>query len=164
MGEVPLYYLGVVVEGSRSTSTPPWSGACRRVRTRTSTSGISRYGRRARNPLSLSRLSLSRSLALSARLPNPRPARGQAGHGLGRFRVGRLAAPPPLHGVARVSERGHIHQRLEYQGMRLIDSCITQLKAQGPSRTCNESKEEEEEVRGDYRGTSLIRTCLFLGP
>jgi len=28
--------------------------------------------------------------------------------------------------------------------LRLIDSCITQLKAQGP-RTCNESKEEEEE-------------------
>jgi len=30
--------------------------------------------------------------------------------------------------------------------LRLIDSCITQLKAQGPPRTCNESKEEEEEV------------------
>ena len=29
--------------------------------------------------------------------------------------------------------------------LRLIDSCITQLKAQGPSRTCDESKEEEEE-------------------
>ena len=29
-----------------------------------------------------------------------------------------------------------------------IDLCITQLKAQGPSRTCNESKEEEEEARG----------------
>ena len=28
--------------------------------------------------------------------------------------------------------------------LRLIDSCITQLKAQGPSRTCNASKEEEE--------------------
>jgi len=28
--------------------------------------------------------------------------------------------------------------------LRLIDSCITQLKAQGPSRTCNESKGEEE--------------------
>ena len=28
--------------------------------------------------------------------------------------------------------------------LRLIDSCITQLKVQGPSRTCNESKEEEE--------------------
>jgi len=27
--------------------------------------------------------------------------------------------------------------------LRLIDSCITQLKAQGPSRTCNESKEKE---------------------
>ena len=31
------------------------------------------------------------------------------------------------------------------QTMQLIDSCITQLKAQGPSRTCNESKEEAEE-------------------
>ena len=29
--------------------------------------------------------------------------------------------------------------------LRRIGSCITQLKAQGPSRTCNESKEEEEE-------------------
>ena len=29
--------------------------------------------------------------------------------------------------------------------LRLIDSCITQLKAQEPSRTCNESKEEERE-------------------
>ena len=29
--------------------------------------------------------------------------------------------------------------------LRRIDSCITQLKAQGPSRICNESKEEEEE-------------------
>ena len=28
--------------------------------------------------------------------------------------------------------------------LRLIDSCITQLKAQGAARTCNESKEEEE--------------------
>ena len=26
---------------------------------------------------------------------------------------------------------------------RLIDSCITRIEAQGPSRTCNESKEEE---------------------
>ena len=30
--------------------------------------------------------------------------------------------------------------------LRLIDSCMTQLKAQGPSRTCNESKEEEEKI------------------
>jgi len=27
--------------------------------------------------------------------------------------------------------------------LRLIDFCITQLEAQGPSRNCNESKEEE---------------------
>ena len=32
--------------------------------------------------------------------------------------------------------------------LRLIDSCITQRKARGPSRTCNESKEEEEKPRG----------------
>ena len=30
------------------------------------------------------------------------------------------------------------------EDLRLIDSCITQLKAQGPCRTCDESKEEEE--------------------
>jgi len=30
--------------------------------------------------------------------------------------------------------------------LRLIDFCITQLTAQGPSRTCNESKEEEEDL------------------
>jgi hypothetical protein len=30
--------------------------------------------------------------------------------------------------------------------LRVIDSCITQLKAQGPSRTCNESKEAERRL------------------
>ena len=34
---------------------------------------------------------------------------------------------------------------------RLIDSCINQLKAQGPTRTCNESKHEEEDI-------GLVRT------
>jgi len=29
--------------------------------------------------------------------------------------------------------------------LRLIDSCITQLMAHGPSRPCNESKDEEVE-------------------
>ena len=63
------------------------------------------------------------------------------------------AAPPPhgeasqlgtalnlgtttLHKCAAIAEAGSY--------VRLIDSCITQLKAQGPSRTYNESKEEEE--------------------
>ena len=31
--------------------------------------------------------------------------------------------------------------------LRLTDSCITQLKAQGPARTSNESKEEEDGAR-----------------
>ena len=35
--------------------------------------------------------------------------------------------------------------------LRLIDSYITHLKAQGPSRTCNESKEEEEDFGGNRR-------------
>jgi len=52
--------------------------------------------------------------------------------------------------------------------LRLIDSCITQLKAQGPSRTCNESKEEKKKTRrarkqGSYRGTSLIRNGSYRG-
>ena len=34
--------------------------------------------------------------------------------------------------------------------LRLLDSCITQLKAQGPFRTCNESKEEEEEEQYSF--------------
>ena len=30
--------------------------------------------------------------------------------------------------------------------LRLTDSCITRLKADGPSRTCKESKEEDEDL------------------
>jgi len=41
--------------------------------------------------------------------------------------------------------------------LRLIDSCITQRKAQGPSRTCNESKEEEEGVDLRLAGRTLDR-------
>ena len=44
----------------------------------------------------------------------------------------------------------------------LIDSCITQLKAQGYSRTCNGSKEEEEAVpasRAAKPAASQRRTC-----
>ena len=43
--------------------------------------------------------------------------------------------------------------------LRLIASCITQLKAQGPSRTCNESKDEEEEV---WTGNIVrVSSCPF---
>ena len=41
--------------------------------------------------------------------------------------------------------------------LRLIDSCITQLKAQGPSRTCNESTEEER----THVDVLLLRTRLL---
>ena len=46
--------------------------------------------------------------------------------------------------------------------LRLIDSCITQREAQGPSRTCNESKEEENTgVRVRTRGTKLAVPTLI---
>ena len=42
--------------------------------------------------------------------------------------------------------------------LRLIDSCITQLKAQGPSGNCNESKEE------DYFGLGLYQQVVSRQP
>jgi len=43
--------------------------------------------------------------------------------------------------------------------LRLVDSCITRLEAQGPSRTCNASKEEEEEEFGNARAiAAVVRT------
>jgi len=42
--------------------------------------------------------------------------------------------------------------RLSY--LRRIYSCITQLKAQGPCRTCNESNEEDEEGAGGAVGAA----------
>ena len=45
--------------------------------------------------------------------------------------------------------------------LRLTDSCVTQLKAQAPSRTCTESKAEEEEVR---RGEHMTLLLMALSP
>ena len=42
--------------------------------------------------------------------------------------------------------------------LRMIDSCISQLEAQGPSRTCNESKEEEGEVDDPCLGVDRVST------
>ena len=39
--------------------------------------------------------------------------------------------------------------------LRRIDSCITQHKAQGPSRTCNESKEEDLLASADVAAAFL---------
>ena len=57
------------------------------------------------------------------------------------------AYPPP--GVSAHTRFWGLGLGLRVEGSSL-DFCITQLKAQGPSRPCNESKEEEEE------GSSLI--------
>ena len=37
--------------------------------------------------------------------------------------------------------------------LRLIDSCVTQLKAQGPFSTCNERKEEDPEDEASLHST-----------
>jgi len=44
----------------------------------------------------------------------------------------------------------------EYGHLRLIDLCITRLEAQGPSRTCNESKEEEEDSLAALQRLGLL--------
>ena len=44
--------------------------------------------------------------------------------------------------------------------LRLIDFFITQLKAQGPSRTCNESKEEEEEEARWPPDRRMVEGCF----
>ena len=44
--------------------------------------------------------------------------------------------------------------------LRLIDSCITQRKAQGPARTCDESKEEENHSR--VRGGLVFKAHRLL--
>ena len=48
---------------------------------------------------------------------------------------------------------------------RLIDSCITQLKAQRPSKSCNESEEEEQGVhRVAVRGHKCEHILLHFAP
>ena len=62
-----------------------------------------------------------------------------------------LRAPAPRTEMCCGTEAGSY--------LRLIDSCITHLKAQRPSRTCNESKEEAEEDLHHARpqpGTTLM--------
>ena len=58
------------------------------------------------------------------------------GSGLGFFRPAFLT----LEIVRRVGWQAGSY-------LRLIDACLTQLKAQGPATTCNGSKEEEEDGR-----------------
>jgi len=43
--------------------------------------------------------------------------------------------------------------------LRLIDSCICQLEAQGPSRTCNERNKEEDEVEAHCGKRRSVRAA-----
>ena len=52
--------------------------------------------------------------------------------------LGRVRARPPQEMCIGSEVGSH---------SRLIDFCVTQLKAQGPSRTCNATKEEEVRAR-----------------
>ena len=69
-------------------------------------------------------------------------------HPLGQHRVSSTpvrSAPCVLHTVLAPPRRQHHHPLAWTPSyLRLIDSCITQLEAQGQSRTCNESKDREE--------------------
>jgi len=52
----------------------------------------------------------------------------------------------PVVGLVNNAARVRASQAFAHHYLRPVDSCITQLKAQGPSRTCNESKEKEEDL------------------
>jgi len=67
--------------------------------------------------------------------------------------------PKPLHQLGNGNKCGREGRGSEAGSyLRLVDSCITQLKAQGPSRTCNESKEEEQEEKG----RALSQVAVYL--
>jgi len=51
-----------------------------------------------------------------------------------------------------------------YRGGLVFKARITQLKAQGPSQTCNESKEGEEEVRRRLFRLSVSSFLFFVRP
>ena len=61
---------------------------------------------------------------------------GGGGPGISVFEAHRLWD----HSTLGLSDRGGGGRESVY--LRLIDSCIAQLQAQGPSRTCNANKEE----------------------
>ena len=69
----------------------------------------------------------------------------------GRERASLSLTPP----AESANKRAQVRQGSEAGSyLRRIDPCTTQLKARGPSRTCNESKEEEEVTPQKFtRGT-----------
>ena len=72
----------------------------------------------------------------------------------------RISAPPPPPPMSSISiwENLELVDRVVLSDLesyvRLIDFCITQLKAQGPSRFCKESNEEEVRPAAKREGIS----------
>ena len=76
-------------------------------------------------------------------------------------------APPPLQPASEGGGGSCAHTSAEMCSgseavsyLRRIDSCIPQLKAKGPCRTCNESQERAEEVHGCEPGLTDRNSCL----
>ena len=102
-------------------------------------------------PLSLSKFSLS---------PSHQCPRGTDAGGAplvkerGRTRGSRAA--PRAGGVPLASAPPGTTPAFKSRLVTFVDSCITQLQAQGPSRTCNERKKQEEEGHNRLRA---LRAC-----
>ena len=119
-------------------------------------------GRGAKRELPCARCVLALSLALSLSLylslyiyiyPRLLP--------LTRLHTSRSYLPPPhLESTPRTMVNNHFTEMCggteASSYLRLIDSFITQLKAQGPFRTCNESKEEDGEEDYDARRVDTL--------
>ena len=87
-----------------------------------------------------------------------------------RFGVGLAASNDLFKSEATLTSFCYVYHQLDTLGdksrnseagsyLRLIDSCITQLKAQGPSRSCNESKEEDSGAI--CQETNLRNVCML---
>jgi len=70
-----------------------------------------------------------------------------------------LKAPRPrssLQGGWETAEFGaRMREVFDKVDANKVDSCITQLKAQGPSRTCNESNAAEKKEQGSFQAATL---------
>ena len=94
--------------------------------------------------------------ALGLRVIKKKVCRGLEARGRGCACLNRhtQASPDPVEGLAIYPE-SYITKYTRIRSLEAGDrgyACITQLKDQGPSRTCNESKEKEE-------GLACLRIC-----
>jgi len=108
-------------------------------------------------------VSLSPSLSL-ARAPFFAPTLCVEGVAKGQFVPGRAVFQKPIALTTALSKQPTPYTSLVWidlcsgseagSYLRLIDSCITQLKDQGPSRTCDEGNKEEDGATCSRPGTT----------